>query len=132
MSKASHRALRGIAILMGTLILIWLPYEDNGPFLPLGMGIMIAVILAYWFIIQFDVKVGFRKSISLSLLVAITPIFASSLLMIFKSGLHNHGFPDFPLSDLIFILNFLPLSILSGLVFGAVYQLLGKKNELKS
>ena len=129
MPSSRTRLVRHALFLVAALILAWLPLEDKGPLLPLILGIFIAIIFGYWLMTQSSEKPKFGRTIIYSLLIAIMPIMVSSLLMIFKSGLHNHGFPDFPISDLFFILNLFPLSIAFAFVFGFIYQKLDKKNH---
>ena len=129
MTNKANQVVRISSIVIAILMLVWLPFEDAGPTIPIAFGILITFILSGWLIGKDSEKHNIPGLVGYSLLLASTFVIVPSLLMIFKSGLHNHGFPDFPISDLIFIWNLLPLVIVVALALGATYFLFARKNS---
>jgi len=111
-------------LLLGILILGWLPMEDvdlRAAFLFAGT---LCGIIAANFLLQIPDYPA--KSIRIPLTGAVAGLTVCPiviLIMTFKSGLHGHGSPDITFSDILSILKLTPLWGCSGLIIGTGVRL---------
>lgn len=113
MSRSRQRLL-GVAWL--GLVLLWLPIEDTNIAAPLALGVLGAAWLYVRFVVSEQNASKKWKTWAQGTLIGGTAIPLAALLMIFKSGVHDHGFPDFPLSDFVDLLSLLPIGLALGFV----------------
>ena len=105
-------------MLMGVVFLMWLPIEDVDTryVIPLAVG------LCAWLGIRFFLsRTGVISIAQLGLGGALTGLAVTPTAVIFisfKSGLHAHGFPDFPLVQVRDLLYSTPSWVLVGLLAG--------------
>lgn len=98
----------------GLLFLIWLPIEDVDTryVVPLAAG------LCVWFAIRLlagsERKLGLARFLFIGTLSGLLISPFAVLLIVFKSGLHAHGFPEFTLEQIVDILRSTPLWVLVG------------------
>lgn len=108
--------LRLSALLIAVALILWLPIED----LDLRYVLLFAALITAWWAARFLVRLSpDGRSFIMSHIVigtlsgaAVTPL--ALLLMVFKSGLHAHGQPDFTLSQMQAILARTPVWALAG------------------
>jgi hypothetical protein len=99
----------------------WLPLEDTTPISPLFFagGVILLTAIAGWLRSAETpcVAIWTRYPASGMILGGALPLLAG-FLMLFKNGLHGHGFPDFSSSDLVWIASKTPWTILAGSLTG--------------
>ena len=98
-----------LRILWGLLCLLWLPFEDQGLFGPVSLGGLGALALVR----------GWNKGAKVNLilrsgLAGAMPFLLALGLMLVKSGVHSHAFPDFPLNDFVLLLKWMPVAAVLG------------------
>jgi hypothetical protein len=112
--------LRISAFLLGILVLIWLPIEDQNVLLVVLISGGICTWAAAWILVK-PVE-GNRQIILRHGLVgmgaglAVAPL--GIMLMALKSGIHGHGTPDFTVAQLQEVMSRLPFFTISGLLIG--------------
>jgi hypothetical protein len=118
--------LRWMALPLSALTLLWLPVED----LTSSMPIVIAASWCLWLAARYLLRRNLSRHDSAPATNTLTGLITglmipllALLLMILKSGLHAHGFQDFPLVSMRRILAALPWSGLAGLALGLVFNL---------
>jgi hypothetical protein len=109
---------RNWAIIWGILFLAWLPLEDQSAILPAILGLMASWIIA----INFPDHLAAYKSLRGAIFGGLF-ILLAMLLMIFKSGLHAHGFPDFPLDSFLQLARLFPGAVIAGSIVFRLRQL---------
>jgi len=60
---------------------------------------------------------------SLGLLAGIGAPIMATLLMIFKTGIHAHGFSEYGMGQFLLVLSAFPISLFLGVVFGLLLSL---------
>jgi hypothetical protein len=115
--------------MLGICIMLWLPFEDTHTKWAVGFGAAIAV----WFAARKVTRIWFThialsaRSSSIQVFarcslagllagLAVTPL--AFFLMVFKTGLHSHGIPDFTYEQAVEVLHRTPFLALSGLFLG--------------
>ncbi len=128
---ASARAplwLRTVSLLIAALFLVWLPIEDVG----LSFVVALSAASCAWIGLRLLVTrtAGLSRHIIVGALagLAVSPL--AIFLMVFKSGLHAHGFPDFAPMQMRSVLNTTPWFILAGSLFGWLYFNLVKNSQI--
>lgn len=110
--------LRLSALLLAVALILWLPVED----LDLRYVLLFAALIGAWWAARFLLRLspGGRSFIIKHLLIgvlsgaAVTPL--ALLLMVFKTGLHAHGQPDFTPGQVQAVLARTPVWTLAGLL----------------
>jgi len=110
--------LRFSAIGAGILILLWLPIEDTSEKPAISIALVISVLLALRALCGRQYQQGIIRMTLIGGLAgtAITPI--ALLLIAFKTGLHSHGIPEFPVEQVIALLRRTPFFSIGGLFVG--------------
>lgn len=111
-----NRILRYAAIFLAILFFIGLPRED----VSMGPVIVYAVLWAIWFLLRVFINQApsipiWQSFLRGALIAGAVPLFAVCLLL-FKSGLHAHGFPEYSAQQLIALLWQTPWWALGGAV----------------
>ncbi|TAK13608.1 MAG: hypothetical protein EPO32_04765 [Anaerolineae bacterium] len=114
---AAKRRLRWAALAWGALFLFWLPLEDVTPNAALGLAGGLCVWGAVGWTARRDVPPARWPWLGLVAGLALAPLAAG--LLVFKSGLHSHGFPDFGPRQLLDLLAGMPAWGLGGALAGA-------------
>ena len=124
--------LRWLLILLGMVLFIWLSVEDqrSEPVSLLGVGAAGGAVLS-WASRQWGgqplQRVAWRWLLPLlGFLWGGAAALATALLMFFKTALHSHAFPDFPLPMILATLERLPIWALAGALLGLGLYALGR------
>ena len=132
-SNRSPTWLRICGLLLGIVVLVWLPVEESSE---LGV-LLIAALICTWFGIWLLYKTGPHVEHmvwiniiiwgAMGLLLAPLAIF----LMAIKTGIHGHGTPDFTADQMQTFISRMPFFILGGILSGTGLGLLriAKRNE---
>lgn len=103
------------------VFLIWLPFEDtnvgSAVFLASGVSVLAILKIAR----NWREKGAFWRFAALGLITGVSIPLLAATLMVFKSGLHAHGFSDFPISQFNLVLSAIPLAAVIGLMLSLVY-----------
>ncbi len=122
--------LRAAYFILGTGLLFWLPIEDTGLTSPLlfagGAGVLVGVHAWLRFAATPCLAIWTRYPASGMILGGAIPLLAG-FLMVFKNGLHAHGFPDFSPDDLGRLLRWTPWGAAAGLAGGLAASLWRQK-----
>jgi hypothetical protein len=108
-------------IILGALTLLWLPLEETGvrnpQALALAAGVLVGVSL--W-VRRLQAASGshWLRSVGIGGLAGLVTAPLAVFLMIFKSGLHSHGFPEYSTSQILDVLGRTPLWTAAGSVAG--------------
>ena len=109
------------SILLGLMLLFWLPVEDQ----TFTTAILFSAAGCFLGALLFINKggVAYQKYAWTGLVMggAVGPV--SFLLMVFKIGLHNHATPDFTFTQLLDLLKLIPVWSLAGFLLGLGLQL---------
>ncbi len=120
-SPAPPRWLRTAALIIGLAVFIWLPIEDKSETSALALALAIGVWLGLRTLLPLSVKnchcIWIRYPLLSATIGMAVPIF-TALLMVFKSGLHGHGFPDYSMAQFQRIFQSIPILAGSGLLIG--------------
>jgi hypothetical protein len=115
-------------MLLGALLLFWLPVEDRNERTAQLLGILLCLVLALYLIFrnsEHPCKRIFRRYLVIGTLAGTGVSILTLSLMIFKGGLHGHGFPDYTITQFANVFRLTPvwalLGTLSGLS-GALWQ----------
>lgn len=112
--------LRWMSILLGGIILFWLPVEDQNFIAAIFFSIAICLLGAFAFVLRKTPKS--RSYVWIGLMAGSGVGLVSFLLMVFKIGLHSHNSPDFSLSQLFQLIEITPIwGIVGSLVGGGIY-----------
>ncbi len=107
-------------IVLGILILVWLPFEDQNEFGVMVISGMICSWVAVWIFVKTvrnDKKILLRHSlVGIAAGLAIAPL--AIILMAFKGGIHGHGTPDYTVTQMQVVLSRLPYFGISGFLVG--------------
>jgi hypothetical protein len=112
--------LRYLAIILGMVFFLWIPFEDTSEVPAILLAIAVCCWLATVFLvrIQKTSKVALHNFVIIGTFagVAITPL--TLVLMTLKTGLHGHSTPDFTPHQLISVIRRTPIWIISGFLIG--------------
>jgi hypothetical protein len=113
------RNLRLLSILAGVLLLGWLPFEDGRlTWVLVFAGVLCALGAGFVLINKKAPEIRTRDILLAGLLAGlmITPV--ALFLMAFKSGIHDHGTPDFTLSQAFWVILRTPFWTAAGVLIG--------------
>lgn len=116
----ARRRLRMVAILLGVVLLIWLPVEDMGE----TWVLLLAVSLCLWGAARVWVSITGRQGIRAWHFVLIGAVAGLAVpvvgvaLMVFKGGLHSHQAPDFTVAQMAGLLLRTPFWGVGGFLIG--------------
>lgn len=117
-------SLRAITIIFGIVCFFWLSPDEAG-WLVIPLGIGGAVLLTLHLARQVR-KIALAKWLQLTLFGAISGALATVTtagLMFFKTALHNHIYPDYPLIVILGMLARAPAWALAGALIGLALAL---------
>jgi hypothetical protein len=113
--------LRLSALVLGAGILLWLPFEDTLE----RWTVLFASAGAAWFAARFLARRSparpwpfLLQYVSAGLLAGLAVGPLASFLMVFKTGLHGHGAPDFTPEQMAAVLLHTPFFGIGGLLLG--------------
>jgi hypothetical protein len=130
------RRLTLITVLFGIGVFMWLSPDEQG-WLVIPLGIGMATLIAIHTVFRLGTRWQDRAIsvrwvrigvVALGALIGGGSAITTALLMLFKSALHNHVFPDYPLIVVLGILQRLPLWSLAGVLIGLAVALLLRPN----
>ncbi len=112
---------RRVGFALGVVVVIWLPFEDAGP----TSALLLSLLAGLWAGLKLAPEIAAPDCRRIWLAYPLTAIFCGLLvpgiaafLMVFKSGLHGHGFPDFSIGQLTRTLSQAPLTAGGALLIG--------------
>ena len=120
------RRLTLITVLFGIVVFVWLSPDEQG-WLVIPLGIGMAALTAAHAVFRFGGRLQGRPIpirwwrlglIALGALIGAGSTVTTALLMLFKSALHQHVFPDYPLIVIVGILERAPAWSLAGALIG--------------
>lgn len=122
------RQTRLLVIACGAFLFLWLHIEDNSIFPAVAAGFMLTLVTAaIWLNRHFGGRtLALRLFLPAAALVGavggLGTSAATALLMLLKSGMHGHVFPDYPFGVIVEIVQRAPLWALAGALacFGLV------------
>jgi hypothetical protein len=122
----TRRLLRNLALILGGIMLLWLPLEDVHENWVILFALALCALAAAWFLAPFPAWSGKgRLAYPLAGLLAglaVTP--AALFLMAFKTGIHGHSAPDFTPDQVTSVLLRTPVWVLAGLLLGLSISIL--------
>ena len=124
---SGRRSLRWGGLLLLGLLLAWLPLED----VHVGAALTLAALFGLWL---YGRLISERRPSALAhlgwaaLAGAVVPVMAL-VLMVFKSGLHAHGFSDFSVAQMVAVLALIPQALGVGLLVGLSAQIAGRGDQ---
>ena len=127
----SRTWLRFCGLLLGILVLVWLPFEERSV---LGV-LLIAGLLCTWGGIWLLFRAGsYRKYgvvryMQIGGLAGFLLVPVAILLMAIKTGIHGHGTPDFSVEQMQAVLSRIPYFMFGGVLVGAGIGLLRTVNR---
>ena len=132
-SNRSPTWLRICGLLLGIVVLVWLPVEESSELGVLVIAGLICTWFGIWLLYKTESHVNhmlWRNVIiwgGMGLLLAPLAIF----LMAIKTGIHGHGTPDFTANQMQALISRIPFFILGGILLGTGLGLLrfAKWNE---
>ena len=103
------------------LFLLWLPFEDTEVTSPL----LLAIWAGIWIVIVLARRLAGSRKLwrfaLLGLLAGMGMPILTALFMVFKTGIHAHGFSEYGVNLFLFVFSIVPFRIVLGLVFGLMY-----------
>jgi cell division protein FtsW (lipid II flippase) len=115
------RRWRILSLVLGFLLFIWLPVEDNNASLVTIFAIAICGLAVVRFLLSMRIQQGSKRWLVYpfsGMISGAAITLVTLLLMAFKSGLHGHGSPDFTPGQVITVLQLTPLWIAAGFLIG--------------
>ncbi len=115
------------------LFLLWLPLEDTKTIIPIILAtyLILWIIIAKFILARESWKISYFAILGV-LGTSLLPIVAS-FLMLFKSGVHSHGFSEYSPNQFVDLLSAIPLAAASGLIIGiGTYWVLTSSKEKKT
>ena len=125
-SNRSRTWLRISGLLLGIVVLVWLPVEESSELGVLVVAGLICTLLGLWLLYKTESHAKhmvWRNVIiwgGMGLLLAPLAIF----LMAIKTGIHGHGTPDFTADQMQAFISRMPFFILGGILLGTGLGLL--------
>lgn len=121
------RTLRMLGAGWLVFFLLWLPFEDSHILIPaiLALDLCVWLALRLW---SFWSTLGdvLAAALVAAAWLAAVPVFTLGL-MLFKGGVHGHGFPDFALRQFGWVLLAIPACAALGALVGAGVHLTLRK-----
>lgn len=117
------RAMRLAGLLLGIGILLWIPFEDTTTSWVLVFALAICCLWGVKMYGSQKVLGSMGVSIRGAFFGVLSGLLVSPLavgLMVFKSGVHGHGFSDFSGAQVQAVMGLLPYFALSGLGLGFI------------
>lgn len=111
--------LRYLAILLGMVFFLWLPFEDTSESIALLGGILTSTWLAAVFLTKKqEPQTNLLNYVLAGSLagILVTPI--TLLLMVLKTGLHAHVEPDFTYPQIVSVVQRTPIWLIGGFLVG--------------
>jgi len=118
------RRTRWIVAIFGGILFFWLRLEDNSVWSVVSLGAGLALLTIGWTTMG---KLGGREvrarylipgAALLGGLTGLGASLATTALMILKTGMHGHLFPDYPPGEIIALLQRIPIWMLAGGLVG--------------
>jgi hypothetical protein len=118
-----------LTLLFGAFVFVWLGTEEDSVWLVslLGLGISLLATTHGLFRLSgrtFAARVWIVAAIALGALLGASAVAATILLMIMKTSMHSHIFPDYPFLLISGIFERLPAWTAAGALFGLAGALL--------
>lgn len=121
--------LRWMGLLVGGIALIWLPIEDQNIWITNWISAILLSWLATYLVLQQRSSVSFRLKLVIGAIAGLLVTPVSFLLIIFKSGLHAHGFTEFSIHQLLNNLQNSLWWLLLGILVPALLSLVALQNN---
>lgn len=124
--KNSRRRLKLGALLLGIVILIWIPIEESNEAGVLVLSGLLSAWVGIW-LLQGTHKTKLRTIIKYSIVgggAGLLMGMVAILLMAIKTGIHGHGTPDYTPEQILEIISRIPFFVLGGVLIGVGGSLL--------
>jgi hypothetical protein len=123
------RLLTFLTLLFGAFVFVWLGTEEDSVWLVslLGLGISLLATAHAIFRLSgrtFPPRVWIMAAVALGALIGAGAVAGTILLMLMKTSMHSHIFPDYSFPLISGIFERLPTWILAGALFGLASALL--------
>lgn len=121
MSKrpSTPRQLRVAFILVGFAFFVWLPFEDQNLRWVLLLASLASILIVVYLAIRvFPARLGNHYFPILGVIAGLLIPPLAVLLMALKTGLHGHLVPDFTRSQVISVLQRMPVWMVAGFLVG--------------
>jgi hypothetical protein len=115
---------RNIALLYGVTVFLWIPIEDFQTLPVVIFGTLLALlVLSGWVLNKFGGKTIPTRYLPIAAgligaVAGLSSAIASVGLMFFKTSVHAHPFPDYPLALMLAMLERAPMWTLAGALLG--------------
>ncbi|MDH5505884.1 MAG: hypothetical protein OEZ02_01535 [Anaerolineae bacterium] len=119
---ALRRRLRTLALLWMAFFLLWLPLEDVHLGFVVALAAAASLYLAANLIVTRRIRHTQLRFWALWLFTGLVGPLLAVFLMVFKGGLHAHGFADFAAAQIYAVLSAAPWWLLAGLAFGVIWK----------
>lgn len=122
---ARRRVVRLLTFVCGAALLIWLSLEDHNVSAPVLAGlaltaVLVANILLRWPLARIKRPAArFLGGLLAGASIGAGTALAAAFLMLFKTGLHSHAAPDYPLTLILDTLAHAPIWTLAGALAAA-------------
>lgn len=122
---ARRRVVRLLTFVCGAAVLIWLSLEDHNVSAPALAGlaltaVLVANILLRWPLARIKRPAArFLGGLLAGASIGAGTALAAAFLMLFKTGLHSHAAPDYPLTLILDTLAHAPIWTLAGALAAA-------------
>lgn len=122
---ARRRVVRLLTFLCGAAILIWLSLEDHDVSMPVLAGLALMAVLAANILLRWSLArikrpaARFLGGLLAGASIGAGTALAAAFLMLFKTGLHSHAAPDYPVSVILDTLGRAPIWALAGALAAA-------------
>ena len=105
---------RNLTLLYGVAVLLWLQVEDNRVMTVVLFGLGLSMLVAWHKAARLHRRAALMEAALLGAIVGAGTALATCGLMLLKTGLHSHIYPDYPPAQMIAILSRMPIWALAG------------------
>jgi hypothetical protein len=105
---------RNLTLLYGFAVLLWLQVEDNRVITVVLFGLGLSMLIAWHKASRLLRRVSLIEAALLGAIVGAGTALTTGGLMLLKTGMHSHIYPDYPPAQMIAILSRLPVWALAG------------------
>ena len=125
------RRLRWFVLLYALGVLLWLSLEDTDVVRVVIVGLIGMLLLAHseW---RRARRVSALRALLIGAGIGVGTAISAALLMVWKTGMHAHPFPDYPPALILSVIERAPVWALAGALSALAFKMLFSKDEVKS